>query len=123
MGRQHSDALGGIVLALILLTAGLADGGVELIADDALSRPEDDSIAVSLGWPISPQCGEARVWEALSGIGAARAAALSGAASHGQLRVPADLLRVPGIGIKMAALLAPRVEWARPGTVPVQQEL
>jgi len=121
MGREFRDALGGAILALTLVVPLLLGGGAEPSSTDPLLRPQDDIVAVSLGWPVSPTCADVRVWEGLPGIGPVRAARLADAASRGQLRGPVDLLQVPGIGIKMATLLVPRVEWSLP--VPVQLEL
>ena len=73
--------------------------------------PEEPALAAGLGWPVPHDCSDAAVWQVLPGIGPARAADLAEAAAAGRLRAPADLLRVPGIGSKLAARLEPRIAW------------
>ncbi len=108
--QRDSDALGGLLLGLTLCVAFLVTPGAPArISDTPAPRPSALLDAVSLGWPIPASCGDPSVWDALPRVGPARAKALATEAGKGTLQRPADLLRVPGIGTKMAGLLAPRV--------------
>lgn len=114
MDSLHTHrALGRLILALALAPALLPAAPTAM---PPLEPPADPRVAVGLGWPLSPGEGDPSVWSALPGIGPARAAALSSAACAGALSAPEDLLRVPGFGIKMAAVVAERVSWR--STVP-----
>jgi hypothetical protein len=75
------------------------------------SLPPETSRA--LGRRVPASCADAREWESLPRIGPARAIRLAEAAAGGELREPADLLRIDGIGPKMAAGLEPWIEWPR----------
>jgi len=107
MDRQQ--ALGGLVLGLIVAGIIALRGLPALHASAALTPPDDPVIAAAFGFPVAADCPDPRVWEELPSVGPARGRALADAAAAGLLREPSDLLRVPGIGTKMAALLAPRV--------------
>jgi hypothetical protein len=72
---------------------------------------EDRAVAVQFGWSISPSEPEPRVWAVLPGVGRVLGTRLARAAALGRLRSPRDLLRVRGIGFKMAAQIEPWVEW------------
>ena len=112
---DRTDAVGGLLLALILgIAVAIAAPPPPSVPADLPARPPGVA-AVALGWPISAECGDPAAWEALPRIGPARAAALAEHAAGGHLRAPPDLLQVPGIGIKMAALVAPRVAWTTAG--------
>jgi hypothetical protein len=111
----RSDALGGLVLAVLIVACAQIGTPAPSRPGDAPPARPSGAAAVALGWPIASDCAEARLWEALPAVGPQRAAALAAAAKAGVLRDPADLLRVPGIGIKMATALAPRVAWRQLG--------
>ena len=108
--QRDSAALGGFLLGLTLCVAFTVMPRNSVgIPDTPAPRPSDLGDAVSLGWPIPASCGEPSVWDALPRVGPARASALATAAGRGTLQRSSDLLRVPGIGPKMTALLTPRV--------------
>ncbi len=105
---RSSWALGGLILALLLLP-GLARRAPP--PPPPLEPPPWASAAADLGWPLAPGESDPAAWSSLPGIGPARARALADAARAGELQRPDDLLRVPGFGIKMAAVVAERVAW------------
>ena len=108
--QRNSDALGGLLLGLTLFVALIVSSTDPAeIPETPAPRPSDLVDAVSLGWPIPASCGEPSVWDALPSVGPARARALAAAGRKGTLQRPSDLLRVPGIGLKITALLTPRV--------------
>ncbi len=111
--NRTTRALAGLILAALLspaLLPGILDQGPPPVPP--LEPPVDAAIAAELGWPIAPDEPDPSVWSALSGIGPARARTLADAATAGDLATPDDLLRVPGFGIKMAAVVGARVAWA-----------
>ena len=113
MDEQRANrALGGLILALVL-APGLASGLLPPPPAPAppLEPPADAAVAAELGWPIASNESDPAVWSSLAGIGPARARGLAEAAARGELLGPDDLLRVPGFGIKMAAVVADRVAW------------
>lgn len=126
MGIDNRDhALGGLVLGIAVLCIVLAPlrehGGIDT---KSLTRPDDPVTAAALGWPVLSTCGDPAVWRSLPAIGATRGQRLAEAASRGAFQGQGDLLQVPGIGIKMAALLAPRVSWigSHPGACQPAEE-
>ena len=115
---RRMDALGLLTLASLLC------GALVLTAPEAepvQPPPSPDRLTVSvpqqvvLGWPVPPDCPDPEAWEALPSIGPALGGRLARAAAAGQLTSSADLLRVHGIGSKMAATLARRVDFG-PGS-------
>lgn len=106
---ERASAVGGLLLALIV--AGVVLWPRPEPSLEIPTPPEDPVLAAGLGWPVPHDCGDPEAWQALPGIGPTRAADLAEAAAAGRLRAPADLLRVPGIGSKLAARLEPRIAW------------
>lgn len=111
---RRVDALGLLTLAIILC-AGLALGAPVSEPPQALPVLDPNTLSatdrVLLGGAIPANCGEPGAWEALPGIGPALGGRLARAAEAGRLLSPADLLQVHGIGTKMAATLARRVDF------------
>mgnify|MGYP002633854212 CR=1 FL=1 len=114
----RTDALGGLILALLLCVTLQAQAGPAPFVSALPALPDDPALQAAFGAPVSSNCDDPRAWEALPGIGPKRADLLADAARQGLLRQPDDLLRVQGIGIKMAAVLAPRVHWQAPASAP-----
>lgn len=106
---ERREALGGLLLGLILAGVLAARPGPSPPTSPVLTPPDDPITAAAFGFPVPADCADPRVWEELPSVGPSRGGALAEAAASGRLREPGDLLRVPGIGTKMAALLAPRV--------------
>jgi len=106
---RRTDALGLLILALLLLTVTARSPVPPAVAPPA--APADVRARVGLGWPIPADCPDPTAWDVLPGIGPTRAARLAEAASAGALRAPDDLLRVRGIGTKMARALQPHIEF------------
>jgi hypothetical protein len=108
------DALGLLMLAVGLCAAlVLSAPGTE----PPQPPPRGDQLTISaaerviLGWPVPADCPDPEAWEALPGIGPALGGRLAEAAASGLLTSPEDLLQVHGIGTKMAAALARRVDF------------
>ena len=109
--------MGAALLGILLL--GL--GGLLSLASDRSSSPHilfpvrehlvERTAAVQFGWSISSRESEPRVWAVVPGVGKVLAVRLAREGALGTLRSPADLLRVRGIGFKMAAQIEPWVEW------------
>ena len=114
---RRTDALGLLILSLLLHAAtprpSDAPAGAAPERPTALSAAEQ----VRLGWPIAADCADPDAWEALPGIGPALGTRLADAARRGALQRPDDLLRVDGIGTKMASALEPRVQFT-PAVAP-----
>ena len=108
------DALGLLSLASLLCAALVLTAPK---AERPQPPPTVDRLTVSvpeqvvLGWPVPAGCPDPEAWEALPGIGPALGGRLARAAATGQLTSSADLLQVHGIGTKMAATLARRVDF------------
>lgn len=73
----------------------------------------DSGLAQRFGWSISAGEEDAAAWAQLRGVGPILAGRIAELAALGQLRSPRDLLRVRGIGIKMASRLEPWILWPR----------
>ncbi len=115
--NRRLDALGLLSLAIPLcaLLAWNAPRGEPRTPPQVDPGALAPAHAVLLGWPVRADCPDAEAWEALPGIGPRLATRLAAAAEQGLLHAPPDLLRVDGIGTKMAAALAQRVEFAPAG--------
>lgn len=116
-GRRQG-ALGPLALALVLTLASgagflLKRSGRQPVALQPAGPPAAGGpvAAAALGWRVDSAEPDPRVWEALPGVGPALAGRLAAAAAEGELEEPADLLRVRGIGARMAADLEPRIRW------------
>lgn len=113
------DALGLLTLALILCLLLAAGAPRPVPSGGPPPRLDHDALApaerVALGWPVPADCADPEAWEALPGIGPALGGRLAEAAGRGSLTAAPDLLRVHGIGTKMAATLAHRVDFGLPG--------
>lgn len=107
--QRAQRALGGILLALVLIPALLPGADP---APPPLDRPSDPVVAAALGWPLDPAEPDPAVWSTLPGIGPSRAALLADAAARGGISCPDEVLRLPGFGIKMAAVVSSRVSWS-----------
>ncbi|MCO4768785.1 MAG: hypothetical protein KDA24_02060 [Deltaproteobacteria bacterium] len=103
--------MGATVLGLILAVGILLPSERVTAGFEPPDQPDSIADAVAIGWQIPATCADPLAWEALPAVGPSRAAVLSRAAADGALRSPSDLLQVPGIGIKMAALLTPRIRF------------
>ena len=109
--------MGAALLGILLV--GL--GGLQLGSSEGSSSPHimfplrehfvDRTAAVQFGWSISPRESEPKVWSVLPGVGKVLSGRLARQGALGTLRSPPDLLRVRGIGFKMAAQIEPWVEW------------
>ncbi|MEE2829907.1 MAG: hypothetical protein VX498_12020 [Myxococcota bacterium] len=119
-GSRSSWTLGGASLGLsmsgvVLVTAWLGSSQPPVPDFPVPAELPSSHSAVLLGWPVACDEPDPAVWAALSGVGPVRGAALAELAVAGKLRSPTDLLRVRGIGIKMAAQIAPWVRWPSAG--------
>ena len=113
--RDRDAALGLLVLSSFLLLRLLLPARPSPTPEFP-DRPADAVAAAAFGFPLDASNPDPAAWRELPGVGPRLAQALALAASEGLLRGPDDLLRVPGIGIKMAADLAPRIRWTDPGS-------
>ena len=109
-------ALLGILLLGLLGLGRLDSGASDRSSSPHIMFPErehfvDRTAAVQFGWSISPRESEPKVWAVLPGVGKVLAGRLARQGALGTLRSPPDLLRVRGIGFKMAAQIEPWVEW------------
>jgi hypothetical protein len=68
-------------------------------------------VAAALGWPVRSDQPDPGVWRELDGVGPTLAVRPASAAQEGALNAPSDLLRVRGIGARMARDLAGSIEW------------
>jgi len=75
----------------------------------------DPGSAQRFGWSISASETDPAVWAQLRGVGPVLARRIADRAALGLLRSPQDLLRVRGIGIKMASRVEPWIFWHREG--------
>ena len=127
-GRRPARPLGGAFLGLTMsgavLVAALAGSNTrpcpEFPSPSSLSSPRS---AALLGWPMARDEPDPAVWATLPGVGPVRASRLAELAVAGKLRSPADLLQVRGIGIKMAARIAPWIRWPAAKDGPTGTEL
>lgn len=108
--------LGGSFLGLMLCLLALLFRAQDSPTDVPLPFPAADSfsdrqLAGSFGWPLSATECSPRAWSKLPGIGPVLARRLASHAEAGYLRYPSDLLRVRGIGSKMAGRLEPWILW------------
>ena len=71
--------------------------------------------AQRFGWSISAGEADPAAWAQLRGVGPVLSGRIAHHAALGLLRSPEDLLRVRGIGIKMASRLEPWVLWSAEG--------
>ena len=80
---------------------------------DSLDLPQhlEPRTHVAFGGLVEAWEADPAVWLELSGVGPTLSGRLAAAASRGELRRPDDLLQVPGIGVRMAAMLAPSIRW------------
>ena len=110
-------ALGAAFLGLVLCCLAVllrfqaargSDTPLPFPTAQSLAEPQ---VAVSLGWPLHATECDPRIWSRLPGIGPVLSRRLAGLAEAGELRYPSDLLRVRGIGPKMATRLEPWIEW------------
>ena len=115
--RRPSWSVGAIVLGLVIGGLALArwkgaeqslDAPVCPLASDFVS-PED---AVAFGWPISCDEASARVWDQVPGIGTVLAGRLAASAEERLIDSSSSLLRVRGIGPKIALRLDSWVMWS-----------
>ncbi len=119
---NHSSTLGAAFFVVILALPGLWDVAATALrqpiegAQSRLLLPSDvrPQQALALGWRLPVGCSDPLVWEALPGVGPSLAARLVRAVERGELLAPSDLLRVRGIGVKMASRLEARLDWRRP---------
>lgn len=120
--HTDTDARGLVLLGAILLGASLPGARGAPPASDIVGLDQTEIAAlvppstaardrVALGLPVPCGSTEPTVFEQLPGVGQSRAAALAAAARAGRLQRPEDLLRIPGFGTKMAARIAPRIDW------------
>ena len=115
---RRDPALGALALALVLIAGAVVGvmvgrSGPDPLPLDPGHPPEGASAttAAALGWPVRSDQPDPAVWEQLDGVGPELAGRLAAAAREGALRQPSDLLRVRGIGARMADDLAPTIEW------------
>ncbi len=69
------------------------------------------ALRVRLGWRVACEEGDPTVWEQVPGIGPTLGRRIAAEARAGALQSPRDLLRIRGIGNKMASRLSPWVKW------------
>jgi hypothetical protein len=78
---------------------------------DLVLADADPRRVVAMGLPVPCGTVDPAVYKMLPGVGVQRAAALADAADAGRLTREADILRIHGFGTKMAARIAPLIQW------------